>query len=122
MSEITKVLGQVSPAAVLPPTSSPTVLYTVTTTSAVISSVIICNTNDVTVATPLGTGTIRFRVAIAIGGVLNTPASFIYYDLPLLYSDTFIATVGITLATNDQILVQSDYANVAFNVVGVAVQ
>lgn len=108
MTEALKVLGQVTPAA-----ATLTTLYTVpAATSASISSIVICNQNATQVL---------FRISLAIAGASNTTAQYLYYDLPLLANDTFIATVGISLATTDVVRVQSDTTNVSFNLLGVEV-
>ena len=111
MTDNIKVLAQSAP--------SPTVLtnlYTVpAATSTATSSITICNQNS-------GSGTqIAFRVSIAIGGAADTPKQYIYYDIPLIANDTFIATIGLTLGTGDIIRVQTDTANVSFTLFGVEV-
>lgn len=109
MAETLKVLGQSVPTA-----STLTALYIVPgSTSAVVSSIIICNQNSST--------TIKFRISLAKSGAADTPAQYIYYDLPLIANDTFIATVGISLAATDVVRIQSDTANVSFNILGVEV-
>jgi len=102
------VLGQVSPSA-----NILTSIYTVPAiTSTVVSSIIVCNTN---------TSSTTFRISIAIGGAIDNIQQYIYYDLPILNNDTFIATVGISLATTDQIRVQAGLTNVSFTISGVQV-
>lgn len=104
--ETLKILGQSVPTA-----TTLTALYTVpASTSAVISSIVICNQNSST--------TIKFRISLAKAGAADTPAQYLYYDLPLIANDTFIATIGISLATTDVIRIQSDTASVSFNVLG----
>jgi len=108
MAETLKILAQLSPAA-----TTLTTLYTVpAATSAVISSLVICNQNVTT---------INFRISLAIAGAANNVKQYIYYDLPLLANDTFIATIGISLATTDLIRVYSDTTNVSFSVTGVEI-
>lgn len=109
MGESLKVLGQVTPAAV-----TLTTLYTVPSSfSAVVSSITVCNLNPSITAT--------FRVSIAQGGAADAPAQYIYFDLPILPNDTFIATIGVSLAMNDVVRVYSSNTNVAFNLLGVEV-
>ena len=79
---------------------------------ASISSVIVCNQNSTT---------ILFRLSIAVNGASNDPKQYLYYDLPLDGNDTFISTVGISLAANDVVRVQSDTSNVSFNIFGVEI-
>ena len=107
--EALQVLGQVAPAA-----TTLTALYTVpSSTAASISSIIVCNQNS--------SGTGAFRVSIAVGGAADDPKQYIYYDLPLISNDTFIATVGISLAAGDIVRVQASSANFSFSVYGVQV-
>jgi len=107
--ETLKVLGQAVPTA-----NVLTDLYTVpASSSAVISSIVVCNQNS--------SSTIAFRVSVAVGGAADTPKQYLYYDLPLTNNDTFVATIGISLAQNDVVRIQSDTANVSFNLVGVEV-
>ena len=105
MATTYKVLGQISPAA-----TTETALYTVpASTSAIGSSIIIAN-RSTTVAT--------FRVSIVVGGVATTNKDYIYYDLPIGANDTFIATIGITLATTDVVRVYASNTNLSFSLYG----
>lgn len=109
MTEILQVLGQIVPD---PDTLTP--LYTVPSlTSASVSSVIVCNQNPST--------DILFRISIAVNGEADDPKQYLYFDLPLESNDTFIATIGISLASGDIVRVQSNAANVSFNIFGVEV-
>ena len=108
MTDTLQILGQYSPAA-----DSLYTLYTVpAVTSAVVSSIMICNTNS---------SSVTFRVSVAIAGAIDAISQYIYYDLPLLANDTFVATIGVSLATTDQIRVQANATNVAFTVSGVQI-
>ena len=99
------VLGQSSPAA-----TTETALYTVpSSTSAIGSSIIIANR---------GTSVATFRVSIAVGGAATTNKDYIYYDLPIGANDTFIATIGITLATTDVVRVYASNTNLSFSLYG----
>jgi hypothetical protein len=105
MATTYKVLGQSSPAA-----TTEIALYTVpSATSAIGSSIIIAN-RSTTVAT--------FRVSIAVSGAATTNKDYIYYDLPIGSNDTFIATIGITLATTDVVRVYSSNTNLSFSLYG----
>ena len=105
MATVYKVLGQSSPAA-----TTETALYTVpAATSAVASSVIVCNRSAV-----LST----FRISIAIGGAATSNKDYIYYDLPIGANDTFIATIGVTLATTDVVRVYASNTNLSFSLYG----
>lgn len=105
MPTVYKTLGQSSPAA-----TTETDLYTVpAATSAVASSVIVCNRSAV-----LST----FRISIAVGGLATTNKDYIYYDLPIGANDTFIATIGVTLATTDKVRVYASNTNLSFSLYG----
>ena len=108
MAETLKVLAQLSPSI-----NTLTTLYTVpSSTSTVVSSIIICNQNS----TPA-----VFRISIAIAGAADNVKQYLYYDLPILANDTFIATIGISLATTDVIKVYSTETNLSFTATGVEV-
>jgi len=108
MTDSVKILGQSIPSAgVL------TNIYTVpASTSATISSITICNQ---------GGSPTNFRISVAVGGAADNTKQYIYYDLYLDASDTFIATAGITLAATDVVRVKSNNGNVSFNLFGVEV-
>jgi hypothetical protein len=105
MPTVYKVLGQSSPAA-----TTETALYTVPAlTSAIGSSIIIANRS---------TSVASFRVSIAVSGAATSNKDYIYYDLPIGANDTFIATIGITLATTDVVRVYSSNTNLSFSLYG----
>ena len=105
MPTIYKVLGQSVPSA-----TTETDLYTVpSTTSTIVSSIIVCNR---------GTSQASFRVSVAVGGGTTANKDYIYYDLLISGNDTFIATVGITLATTDKVKVYASSANLSFSLYG----
>ena len=105
MANVYKILGQNSPSA-----TTETDLYTVPpATSAVCSSVSICNR---------GATQTTFRVSISQGGAAITNKDYLYYDVTLAGNDTFIATIGVTLAATDKIRVYSGSSNLSFQVWG----
>jgi hypothetical protein len=105
MATTYKVLGQAAPSA-----TTETDLYTVPAlTSAVASSIIVCN-RGATQAT--------FRVSIAVGGGATGNKDYIYYDLLIAGNDTFIATIGVTLAATDKVKVYASSANFSFSLYG----
>jgi len=105
MATTVKNLGQVATAA-----TTETDLYTVPgATSSVCSSIVICN-RGATVAT--------FRVSHAVGGGATANKDYLYYDVTLAGNDTFIATIGITMAATDKIRVYASTANLSFNLYG----
>jgi hypothetical protein len=105
MANVYKILGQSSPSA-----TTSTDLYTVpAATSTVCSSLSICNRG--------GTQT-TFRVSISEGGTTIANKDYLYYDVTLAGNDTFIATIGVTLAATDKIRVYSGSSNLSFQVWG----
>jgi len=105
MPNVYKILGQSSPLA-----TTETDLYTVpASTSTVCSSLSICNRD--------GTQT-TFRVSISPLGAATANKDYLYYDVTLAGNDTFIATIGVTLATTDVIRVYSGNASLSFQVWG----
>jgi hypothetical protein len=104
MANTYKILGQVTDA------SSETDLYTVPSdTSAVISSIIVCNRRpDAKI----------FTISISPAGASTDSKDYIYYEVTLAGNDTFIATVGITLAATDVVRVSSDDTRVSFSIFG----
>lgn len=100
-----KVLGQSAPGA-----ASLTTLYTVpASTSTVISSIVVCNRS----ATPT-----NFRIAIRPAGAAISNEMYLYYDVAIAGNDTFVATIGISLATTDVVSVYATLATLSFNVFG----
>lgn len=105
MATTLKILGQSAPNA-----TTETDLYTVpSSTSTVASSLIICN-RSATSAT--------IRVSCSAGGGATANKDYIYYDLTIPGNDTFIATIGLSLATTDKVRVYASTANVSFSLYG----
>lgn len=104
--ETLRVLGQSNPGA-----ATPTKLYTVpAATSTASSSIVICNQ-----AATAGS----FRVSIRVAGAVVDAKQYLYYDEPIDANDTFIATIGMTLAATDEVWVYASSANQSFNIFGV---
>ncbi len=100
-----KVLDQTRPAATML-----TDAYTVpAATEAVVSSMSITNTS-VTATTA--------RVSIAIAGAADAIGQYLYYDLEIPSNDTFIATIGATLAATDVVRVYATLATLNFQLFG----
>jgi len=100
-----KVLGQSNPAA-----TTATTLYTVpSATSAVCSTVTICNQ-----ASTAGS----FRIAVRPAGATLSPEHYVAYDTSIPANDVLTMTIGITLATTDVITVYASSANLSFNLFG----
>ena len=105
MTTTYKVLGQSAPAA-----ATPTTLYTVSTgNAAVCSSVTICNTD---------TGNANVSIQVAIANASSDISQYLVYNNTLVPSDTLFMTLGVTLAESDVIRIESDVANVAFQLFG----
>lgn len=109
MQEYYKNLGQVYPASgVL------TAAYTVPAgRAAVISSIVVSN------AQPRTTGISDcFNISHAIGGAADTPAQYLYGNINITPTNTFIATVGVTMAAGDVLRVYSQSGVLSFNLYG----
>jgi hypothetical protein len=108
MAESLKNLGQLAPTA-----TTLSDLYTVpASTSASISSIIVCNT---------GTTTTTFRISVAVGGAIDSIKQYIFYDQSLDGNSTFTATIGVTVTATDKIRVYAGNSNLSFNVFGIEV-
>lgn len=108
MADTLKILGQSAPGA-----TTLTDLYTVPASkSATVSSITICNRDA-------SSGT--FRITVAPAGVTDANAHAIFFDQALDAKSTFVATLGITLATTDKIRVYGSTANFSFSAFGVEV-
>lgn len=100
-----KVLGQSNPSA-----TTLTTLYTVpSSTSAVVSTITICN-QTATAAT--------YRIAVRPAGASIAAQHYIVYGATVAASDTTALTLGITLATTDVISVYASTANLSFSAFG----
>lgn len=58
---------------------------------------------------------------LAVGGAANSTSQAIYYDLPLDGNDTFIATIGITLAATDTVRIYSSSDFTTFTLLGIEI-
>ena len=105
MTQSIKTLGQSKPTA-----ATLTTLYTVpASTSTVCSSIVICNQSATATSC---------RISVRVAGAADTPSQYLYYDLPIGGYQTFIATIGITLATTDVVSVYNTLATLSFNLFG----
>lgn len=105
MASTVKVLGQSNPSA-----TTLTTLYTVpAATSTVCSSLSVCNRSSTSTS---------FRVAIRPSGAAISNEHYLYYDVTIAGNDTFIATIGITLAATDVVSVYSTAATLSFHLYG----
>jgi hypothetical protein len=105
MATTYKVLGQSAPSA-----TTATTLYTVpATTSAVISTINVCNRT---------TTADTFRIAIRPAGATLATSHYISYDTPIPPNDSINITAGISLATTDVVTVYAGTANLTFTAFG----
>jgi hypothetical protein len=101
-----KVLGKKAVTA-----NTDALAYTVpASTSAIVSSIIICNT---------GATARTFRIALCPGAIASVVVEdYIAYDCTVSANDTTVLTIGVTLATANQVLVRASHAEVVFTLVG----
>lgn len=100
---VTNITKQSAPSA-----TTLTDLYTVPgATSSTVSSIVVCNR---------GATSETFRIAIALAGAADATKQYLYYDLPIAANNTFIATIGVTLAAADVVRIYASNANLSFNI------
>lgn len=100
-----KVLGQLSPVA-----NILSEIYAVPENrDASISSIVVTNRH-----TSQGT----FSLAIAVDNEFDDVKQYIYYQLLIPENETFIATVGFSIGSNDRIRVISSNGLMSFNIFG----
>lgn len=108
MADTLKVLGQSALSA-----TTLTDIYTVPgATSATVSSLVVCNR---------GGSATTFRVSVAPGGAADANSQYIYYDVSIPANDTFVATIGLTLATTDKVRGYAGNGNLTISLYGVEV-
>lgn len=99
-----KVLGQAALAA-----TTLTDIYIVPALKyAIISTLVVCNRGAAT----------TFRVSAAVAGLADTNKQYLYYDVSIPIGDTFVATIGITLAATDVVRAYAGHAQVSINIFG----
>jgi glucose-6-phosphate dehydrogenase assembly protein OpcA len=105
MPTVYKVLGQSNPAA-----TTNTTLYTVpASTSAVISTITICNQ---------ASSAATYRIAVRPAGASIANQHYVVYGATVAASDTTALTLGLTLATTDVITIYASTATLSFNAYG----
>ena len=105
MATTYKVLAQSNPSA-----TTATTLYTVpSSTSAVVSTITICNQ-----AASAGT----YRIAVRPAGASLAAQHYVAYDIAIAANDTTALTLGITLATTDVVTVYASSASMSFAAFG----
>jgi len=108
MADTFKIIAQSNPSA-----ATLTDAYTSpASTSTTISSIVVANRS--------ATGT-SFRISVAQAGAADDNKQYLYYDVAIAGNDTFVATIGVTLAATDVLRVYATLATLSFNVFGVQV-
>ena len=105
MATTYKILGQSAPAA-----TTEVDLYTVpAATSAIVSSVTVCNR---------GSSSGTFRIYVSPAGAATANANYVVYDASLGAKEFVAFTLGISLATTDELRVYASSADFSFNAFG----
>jgi hypothetical protein len=105
MATVYKILGQSAPAA-----TTEVDLYTVpAATSAIVSTVSVCNR---------GSASGTYRIYVSPAGASTANANYLVYDANLGANATVTLTLGITLATTDELRVYASTADFSFNAFG----
>ena len=105
MATVYKVLGQSNPSA-----TTNTTLYTVpASTSAVVSTITICNQ---------ASSAATYRIAVRPAGASAAAQHWIVYGATVAASDTTALTLGLTLATTDVVTVYASTATLSFSAFG----
>ena len=107
MATTYKILGQLAPTS----TVSPSAVYTVpSSTSAVVSTISICNR---------ATSSATYSLAVVANGQNGTLNDiYITFDAPIGANETIFLTVGMTLASGDAIYIVPSTANLTVNMFG----
>ena len=93
-----------------PSATTATTLYTVpAATSAVISTITVCNQ-----AASAGS----FRIAVRPAGAALAAQHYVAYDVAIAANDTTALTLGLTLATTDVVTIYASSATMSFNAYG----
>ena len=105
MTTIYKVLGQIATTA-----TSTATLYTVpAATSAVASTIAVCNR---------GSASSTFRIAVQPLAETLANKHYLNYDTSIPANDTIFLTIGLTLATTDAVSVYSSTGTLSFSMFG----
>ena len=108
MADTLKVLAQSNPVA-----ATLTDAYTVpAATSTTVSSVVVANRSAVATT---------FRISVAVAGAADAAQQYLYYDMAISGNDTFVATIGISLAATDVVRVYATLATLSFSIFGVEI-
>lgn len=105
MPQTYKVLGQSAPSS-----TTLTTLYTVpAATSAVVSTLVVCNR---------AAAARSFRLAVRPAGAGIANQHYLAYDVVIAANDSTCLTLGITLAATDVLSVYASAADLSFNAFG----
>lgn len=105
MASTIKVLGQQAPAS-----NTWVSLYTVPAgNSTVASSFTVCNR---------GASEMKIKVAVRPAGAVLANQHYLFFDIPVAPYETFVATIGITLAATDVVSVCANSGNSSFMLFG----
>ena len=105
MATAYKVLGQVAPSA-----TTATAVYTVpSATSAVVSSVTVCNRSA---------SSATFRLSVRPDGATLANQHYVVYDTTIVGNDTIVLTIGLTLDAADVLEAYASTADVSFQAFG----
>lgn len=105
MGTVYKVLGQANPNP-----TTPTTLYTVPNgTSAVVSTLNVCNMSG---------SSATFRIAVQPSGAALANVHYLTYDTIIPANDSIGMSLGLTLAATDIISVYANTSTVTFSVFG----
>ena len=104
MAESFGVLAQLKPSA-----NTRTDALIVTSSGVVVSTITAAN---------VGGYPETFTISVAKSGAVHADQQVIYPDIPLPTSNTWAATIGLTLGTGDVLRVMSAGGGVAFNAFG----
>ncbi len=108
MPDTPKVLSQDNPSA-----ATLTLAYTVPgSTSSLLSSIVVANRSSVSTA---------FRISIAVASEADDNKQYLYYDHVAYGNETFVATIGITLAATDEVWVYGTLATLSFTLLGIEI-
>jgi hypothetical protein len=87
-----------------------TTLYTVpSSTSAVASTLAVCNTSA---------SIVTYRIAVRPAGATVATQHYVAYDVTLAANDSVMLTLGLSLATTDVVSVYASSASLAFSLFG----
>jgi len=109
VADTIKVLGQAYPS----PATITTLYTTPALTSAVVSTLVICNLSSTVSDT--------VSVLIRVGGAAASNPQYILSLMPVGPNDTYTATIGISLAATDIVSCFATNGTCSFNLFGVQI-